>query len=270
MTKDSSQSPQVAFVSHGGGPTPLLGAEGHQQMVSGVQALAGTLRRPSAIMVISAHWEAPGPRLIAGPRPQLIYDYHGFPPAAYDIQYPAPGAPELAQQAAAQLQRQGFAAEADGERGFDHGMFVPLKLMFPEADIPCVQLSLLADLDPGRHMALGQALAQLDYPGLLILGSGLTFHNLRAFSSPNNSESRTMNESFEAWLMDTCSNTRLTETERHKKLAHWVRAPFARYCHPREEHLLPLHVCYGAAQRACDQVYQMQILGKQASAYRWD
>ncbi|MDX1381704.1 MAG: class III extradiol ring-cleavage dioxygenase [Xanthomonadales bacterium] len=261
---------QILFLSHGGGPLPLLGDESHREMVTGLQEIAATrLARPAAILVVSAHWEARLPTLTSGAMPPLIYDYYGFPPESYRITYPCPGAPELAGAVRGALRAAGFDAGLDEERGFDHGLFVPLKIMYPEADIPCVQLSLLQSLDAAEHLRLGAALAGLDHAGLLVIGSGFSFHNLRAFFAPDSPDSRRQNEAFEAWLIETCASRDLSEDERARRLTDWARAPFARYCHPREEHLLPLHVCYGMAGAACTEHFELEILNKKASLYLW-
>jgi aromatic ring-opening dioxygenase catalytic subunit (LigB family) len=261
---------QILFLSHGGGPLPLLGDAGHREMVASLQRIAAThLARPAAILLISAHWEERVPMLTGGAQPPLIYDYYGFPEASYRITYPCPGAPALARAVQRALREAGFDAELDEQRGFDHGLFVPLKLMYPEADIPCVQLSLLQSLDPAEHLRLGAALAGLDNEGLLVIGSGFSFHNLRAFFGPDSAESRSQNEAFEHWLIETCADPDLGEDERARRLRHWAQAPFARYCHPREEHLLPLHVCYGMAGSACTAHFELAIMNKQASFYLW-
>jgi aromatic ring-opening dioxygenase catalytic subunit (LigB family) len=259
----------IAYVSHGGGPLPLLGDQGHKDMVANLKQIAALLPRPAAIIVISAHWEAGKPTITAGSNPSLIYDYYGFPKESYEIQYPAPGAPGLARQVRALLAERGIPAVLDERRGFDHGLFVPLKIMYPQADIPCIQLSLVDSLDPREHIKLGAALSGLASAGILILGSGFSFHNLRAFFTPVTAEAQLMNESFERWLIDTCSNHDLAERERIGRLAGWEDAPGARYCHPREEHLLPLHVCYGLAGRACRTFFELHILGRKSSAYLW-
>lgn len=266
----NDRSAQILFLSHGGGPLPLLGDEGHREMVAGLQDIAATrLARPSAILVVSAHWEARVPTLTSGALPPLIYDYYGFPPESYRIAYPCPGAPGLADAAQVALSAAGLDARLDAERGFDHGLFVPLKIMYPEADIPCIQLSLLQSLDAGEHLRLGAALAELDHEGLLVIGSGFSFHNLRAFFGPDSAESRRQNEAFEAWLIETCASRDLSEDERARRLTGWTEAPFARYCHPREEHLLPLHVCYGMAGEACTEHFELDIMRKKASLYVW-
>ncbi|MGF2736822.1 DODA-type extradiol aromatic ring-opening family dioxygenase [Marinobacter sp. DUT-1] len=263
------KSTDVLFISHGGGPMPLLGDPGHREMVERLTEMAGKLRRPSAILVISAHWEESVPTITSGTNPSLIYDYYGFPPESYDIQYPCPGEPTLAGQVHAALGNAGIPARLDDHRGFDHGLFVPLKLMYPEADIPCVQLSLVNSLDAETHLAIGRALQALDYDNLLVIGSGFSFHNMRAFFTPNTPDIQQRNEAFEVWLEDTCTDTTISEAERADRLRHWDQAPYARFCHPREEHLLPLHVCYGLAGQAARTRFEATILGKQSGMFYW-
>ncbi|WP_198402619.1 DODA-type extradiol aromatic ring-opening family dioxygenase [Marinobacter salinus] len=191
-----------------------------------------------------------------GEHPQLIYDYYGFPEEAYDIRYPCPGEPALARQVYQALDQAGIPARLDDRRGFDHGLFVALKLMYPEADIPCVQLSLVNSLDAGAHLAIGRALRALDYDNLLVIGSGFSFHNMRAFFAANTPEIRARNQAFEDWLEQTCTDITMHESERAERLVQWDRAPHARFFHPREEHLLPdapepcsrygqIHYCHG-------------------------
>jgi len=259
----------ILFLSHGGGPLPLLGDPGHQEMVSGLQHVTTLIDKPSAILLISAHWEAPVATLTSGSQPELIYDYYGFPDESYEITYPCPGEPELAQVVHKALNDHNVSARLDDKRGFDHGLFVPLKIMYPDADIPCVQLSLLSSLDAREHIQLGKALADIDYPNLLIIGSGFSFHNMRAFFAKPTDETRAMNMAFEDWLLDTMTSAAISETDREARLVNWEQAPHARYCHPREEHLLPLHVCYGAAQCASRLHMGMSILNKRASVFLW-
>ncbi len=260
---------QILFLSHGGGPLPLLADPAHAEMVSCLQKIASVLRKPSAILVISAHWEETLPTITASENPSLIYDYYGFPEESYRISYPCKGEALLANKVYLQLERAGIVSSLDQQRGFDHGLFIPLKIMYPDADIPCVQLSLLGNLDPTQHINIGQALQHLDYENLLVIGSGFSFHNMKAFFTPESAESKANNESFESWLMDTCSNPNISEDERKKRFYEWEKAPGARYCHPREEHLLPLHVCYGIANRACTESFQVKILNKKSSMYLW-
>lgn len=260
---------QALFISHGGGPLPLLGDPGHQAMVEHLTALAARIKRPKAILIISAHWEESVATVTTNPSPELIYDYYGFPPQSYEIKYPCPGEPELAAKVAAAISQAGIEVEQDPKRGLDHGVFVPLKIMYPQADIPCIQLSLVNTLEPDQHIRIGQALSALDYDDLLILGSGFSFHNMRAFFSPNTPQTMALNKSFEDWLKHTLVADDISEVERVKLLSEWEQAPGARFCHPREEHLIPLHVCYGAAGRGADLSDAVVILNKQAGIFGW-
>lgn len=268
---DSKNVPKgsVLFLSHGGGPLPLLGDEAHEEMVALLKKVTPDLGNPSAILVISAHWEEDAPTITNGASPPLIYDYYGFPKEAYAIEYPAPGAPMLANKIFDLLKNHGIDANLTDQRGFDHGLFVPLKIMYPDAAIPCVQLSLLKSLRPDEHIRIGKVLAGLLEDNVLVIGSGFSFHNLKAFFAPSTTETQAMNEAFEHWLIDTCSSDRLSEPERERRLVNWESAPAARYCHPREEHLLPLHVCYGIAGAPARQVFRFEIMEKKASAYLW-
>jgi 4,5-DOPA dioxygenase extradiol len=259
----------IIYLPHGGGPLPLLGEPRHRELVEFLRQIPATLVSPAAIVVISAHWEKSLPTVTGGAAPPLLYDYDGFPEEAYSIAYPAPGEPRLARTLHRVLEENGIAANLDNQRGFDHGLFIPLKIMYPEADIPCVQLSLLTGLRPDEHLRLGQALRQLRRENLLIIGSGFSFHNLQAFFQAPTEEALTANADFEQWLFDTFADQELSEEERQKRLLHWEQSPGAGLCHPRAEHLLPLHVCYGMAGRAAARIYRMEIMGKKASAYIW-
>lgn len=241
----------VVFVPHGGGPMPLLGDANHRELTEFMRSLAAQLPRPDAIVVISAHWEEAVVSISHAPTPGMLFDYYGFPPESYEFRYPAPGHPALAEQIHQLLQSHQVAASLDDERAFDHGTFVPLLLTYPAADIPVVQVSLLSSLDPAAHIALGKALAPLREQGVLILGSGMSFHNMRAFFSQ---DPATPGKSglFDRWLTETLTEVGLPREEREQRLTHWATAPEGRFCHPREEHLLPLHVCWGAAQQASD------------------
>lgn len=261
--------PRAIFISHGGGPLPLLGDPGHREMVSCLQGIASSIPRPAAILMVSAHWEEPVPTVTAGSTPSLIYDYYGFPPESYEIQYPCVGEPSLAREVHRLLGNRGIDAKPDEARGFDHGVFVPLKIMYPEAEIPCVQLSLVDTLDPLPHIEMGNALENLADQNVLVIGSGFSFHNLSAFFAPDNAESLQLSASFEKWLQDVCTNGELREHERREMLINWRDAPGARFCHPREEHLLPLHVCYGVAQAPCTEASEVTIMNKKSSMYVW-
>lgn len=261
--------PQIFFLAHGGGPLPLLGDKGHVEMVESLQKITTTIRKPSAILLISAHWEEEVPTITSGENPSLIYDYFGFPEESYNITYPSLGEPSLASQVHKSLESAGITSKLDEHRGFDHGLFVPLKIMYPDADIPCVQLSLVKSLDPATHLQIGNALQNLEYENLLVIGSGFSFHNLRGIFSPETPESKVMNKSFESWLLETCGDPNLSEEERTQRLIHWEKAPGARFCHPREEHLLPLHVCSGLANSPATESFELYILDRKASMYLW-
>lgn len=257
-------APRSLYIPHGGGPMPLLGDPNHTEMIDYLQSLESSLDRPSAIVVISAHWEEVVPTITASPSPGMLFDYYGFPDFAYEFSYPAPGSRELADNLASALGSAGFAPRLDVERGFDHGVFVPLLLMYPAADIPVVQLSLVQGLDAADHIRLGEALRPALDDDVLVLGSGMSFHNMRAFSSgPNDPD----NLAFDEWLERVCTDDR-PEDERRRLLAEWESAPAARYNHPREEHLIPLHVCYGLGGGAATRTFNGTV-GKRVAAYSW-
>lgn len=261
----------ILYLPHGGGPLPLLGDAQHHGLVEFLTTITSRLDEPEAILVISAHWEAKQATVTSAAQPAIIYDYYHFPAAAYQIQYPAPGAPELAQTVVNLLHNKGIPAQLDDQRGFDHGLYVPLKLMYPDAEIPCIQLSLLHSLDPAKHIELGQALAPLRKQKLLILGSGLSFHNLKQFFT-SDAASAQHSEVFDRWLVDSCTNPELSPAQCEQRLIDWENAPSARFCHPREEHLLPLQVCFGAAMTAtpiAQLVFNEQLMGHKVSGLLW-
>ncbi|MGI9623159.1 MAG: DODA-type extradiol aromatic ring-opening family dioxygenase [Acidimicrobiales bacterium] len=262
---------RVLSIPHGGGPLPVMGDPSHQLMVDFLRGAEAEFGRPSAIVVVSAHWECQDPTLTAAPNPPLLYDYGGFPPETYQLQYPAPGDPELTSRIADMLSDAGFSPEATTDRGFDHGVFIPLLLMYPDATIPVVQLSLLAHLDPLAHIQMGAALQPLAADDILLVGSGFTFHNMNAFGPTHDaSGADPENEAFERWLRETCTSAELSEVERTQRLVHWFDAPGARWAHPREEHLIPLHVCYGAGgNQPGSVIFNDKVLGKRASGYAW-
>jgi aromatic ring-opening dioxygenase catalytic subunit (LigB family) len=236
----------VLFLSHGGGPWPWM----KDQMQGRYDRLEAALRevprlagkRPKAVLMISAHWEEPAFTLMTHPNPPMIYDYFGFPEYTYQVSYPAPGAPQLAERTRELLQSAGISARLDPQRGFDHGLYAPMVVMYPQADMPVLQLSLRSGLDPVQHLALGRALAPLRDEDVLIIGSGLSYHNLRAFGPAGKAPSA----AFDAWLLSAMAGD---GTDRANALVNWERAPAARLAHPREEHLLPLMVAAGAAER---------------------
>jgi 4,5-DOPA dioxygenase extradiol len=237
-------------------------------MVDFMTRLPSRLKKADAILVLSAHWEESAATLLGGQNPAMFYDYYGFPPEAYDITYPAPGNPPLADRIAGLLDKNNIPAHIDPQRGFDHGLFIPLRLMYPQAVIPSLQLSLLRGLDPGAHIALGRALRGLRNENILVIGSGFSFHNMGAFSWEGPDGPDPANDAFQNWLIETCAG-RLSQSERERRLIEWEKAPSARYCHPRGEHLLPLHVCLGMAEKPADLVFDDQILGKRSVAFLW-
>jgi len=264
----SRKKTQVVYFSHGGGPLPILGDESHRAMVDFMTRLPERLEKPEAILVVSAHWEENAPTLLGASNPPLFYDYYGFPDQAYTLKYPAPGASGLAGKIAGLLEENGIAARVDTRRGFDHGLFIPLKLMYPAADIPATQMSLMRGLHPARHIELGKALRSLMHENILVIGSGFSFHNMGAFSWSGNSRPDPDNDEFQNWLVETCAGP-IVQDEREKRLIRWEQAPSARYCHPREEHLLPLHVCTGMAGGRADLIFDDAILGKRSVAFLW-
>jgi aromatic ring-opening dioxygenase catalytic subunit (LigB family) len=237
-------------------------------MVAFLRQLPDRFPKPDAVVVISAHWEENVPTIIAGETPSLFFDYYGFPEESYELSYPAPGNPQLAVRVAGLLDLQDIPSKIDTDRGFDHGLFIPMLLTFPRADIPMIQVSLIRGLDPGKHIALGRALRPLADENILIVGSGFSFHNMRAFDWSNANRPDPDNDAFQDWLIDVCTGDHSTAA-RQRMLEEWSEAPHARYCHPREEHLLPLHVCYGVAGAAADVIFDDYILGKRAIALRW-
>lgn len=259
---------QIVYFSHGGGPLPILGDESHRAMVEFMRQLPSQLRVPDTILVISAHWEESAATLLGAPYPPMLYDYYGFPDEAYDITYPASGSPDLANRIGAILHSTGIPVRIDAQRGFDHGLFIPLKLMYPNADIPALQLSLLRGLDPAAHIALGRALRKLKDENILIIGSGFSFHNMKAFFRQAVNMPDPANDAFQDWLIEVCTG-QLPESERDQHLIDWENAPSARYCHPREEHLLPLHICFGMADKPAKVIFDDYILGKRGIAFLW-
>jgi 4,5-DOPA dioxygenase extradiol len=265
----SQRKAPLLFIPHGGGPLPLLNDDAHRQLIGFLTRLTQGWVKPAAIIVVSAHWEAPLATITAAPQPQLIYDYSGFPEQAYRIRYPATGAPELAQRLRGLLLDQGIEAQLDQRRGFDHGLFVPLKLMFPAADIPCLQISLLQGLQPQAHIALGKALSSLRQHNICIIGSGFSFHNMSAFFVPDQ-QSDARNAAFQDWIIAACCDSELSAIQREQQLLAWRTAPFAEFCHPRAEHLMPLHVCLGAAEgAAAELVFDELVLGKRCCGLVW-
>ena len=233
------------FVSHGGGPLPIM--ERNSQISEHLASLASHCggRAPSAILVVSAHWESAKVKITTAAKPLLLFDYDGFPPETYAYRYDCPGpSPALGARIQSLLSAEGIPCEGDAARGLDHGVFVPLLLAWPSATIPVLQLSLHSSLDPKLHLRMGRALAPLRDEGVLIVGSGSSVHNLEAFFSPS-SELTEASHTFDAFLARASA---MPSAERAAALTAWEHAtPVSRLMHPREEHLLPLMVAAGAA-----------------------
>ncbi|MDR1969140.1 MAG: dioxygenase [Burkholderiaceae bacterium] len=234
------------FISHGGGPWPWMKQEtGHayDQLEAALADMPRQIGRPpAAVLMVSAHWEEPVFSVMGHPRPPMIYDYGGFPAHTYQVHYDAPGWPELARRVQSLIEAAGLPVRVDSQRGFDHGMFSPMAVIYPKADVPVVQLSLRRGLEPAEHIALGRAIAPLRDDNVLIIGSGLSYHNLRAFGPQAREESK----AFDDWLAETVLGA--TGEQRNRRLLQWQSAPAARIAHPREEHLIPLMVAVGAAE----------------------
>jgi aromatic ring-opening dioxygenase catalytic subunit (LigB family) len=256
------------YIPHGGGPWPFMPERAAMlgsltAFLRGLLTDAGTL--PRAVVVVSGHWEEPVPTVSSRRDYSMFYDYYGFPEHTYALQYPAPGSPEVAGAVVDALAAAGFPAATEHERGYDHGVFVPFMLVDPAATIPVVPLSLVAGLDPARHIAIGRALAPLRKDGILIVGSGMSFHNLRALYAGADVLARS--KTFDAWLNDAVTGE---PALRDARLAAWAAAPEARFAHPREEHLLPLMVAAGAAEGDRGQrVYSDAIMGAATSGFRF-
>jgi len=268
ITLAKHRAPAV-FIPHGGGPMPLLNEPGQQNLATFLRQLPERYERPCAILVVSAHWEAPRATLLGADKPSLLFDYYGFPPETYEYQYPADNPAPVRVRVQQLLEQAGLPLDTDPERGYDHGVFVPLMLMLPELDIPVLQLSLVEGLDPQTHIALGEALSGLRDEGVMILGSGFSFHNMSVMRNGTES-ARAINSEFHDWLANTLTDPALLPEQRIQKMIAWEQAPGARFSHPREEHLLPLPVCLGAAGgQAGEILFDDTVLGYRTFCVIW-
>ena len=272
MDASTSAAMPTYFIPHGGGPCffmdwRLMGgpADTWDKLRDWLAALIGTLpARPKAILVISGHWEEPVFTASAAANPGMIYDYSGFPAHTYELSYPAPGSPELAARVVDLLAAAGLPARTDPARGFDHGVFVPFLIIDPAAQIPVVSMSLKADLDPEEHLRAGRALGALRDEGVLIVGSGMSYHNMRAFRTPAATQP---SATFDQWLTNVVSDE---PRARWNELARWADAPAGRQSHPREEHLIPLMVAAGAAGNAPGvRAFTDNVMEADISAFRF-
>ncbi|MCU1298013.1 MAG: dioxygenase [Acidobacteriaceae bacterium] len=255
------------YIPHGGGPCFFMDWNPPgtwDKMAAWLRGLGASIgEKPKAVVVISGHWERDEFTVASNARPPLIYDYSGFPPHTYELKYLAPGSPTLAHRVRELLGNAGITSRLDAERGFDHGVFIPFKLIYPNADVPIVQLSLRAALDPAAHIRVGEALSKLRNERVLIVGSGMSYHNMRGFGGAAQGPSDT----FDTWLTGAVTGDAKT---RNEELAQWQNAPAARQSHPREEHLIPLMVAAGAAgEDVGRKIFSDRVMGATVSAYQF-
>ena len=258
------------FLPHGGGPCFWIDGpapfsrqawENLRRYLSGI--LESLPARPKAFLVVTAHWEEAQPTVSVAADPGMIFDYYGFPAHTYELRYPAPGAPAIGRRAIELVRAAGLPVAEDAERGYDHGVFVPMLIVDPDAHIPVVMVSLQRDLDPAQHIAFGRALAPLRDEGVVVAGSGMSYHDLRHFRDGDGRDS----EIFDAWLGEAAT---AAPEARRRALTQWAEAPAGRACHPREEHLLPLMVVAGAASDSAGvRDFHDVIGGKTISAFRF-
>ncbi len=267
----SSFTVPIIFIPHGGGPMPLLNEPNHRSLIQFLKSIGSKLGKPKAILIISAHWEAGIATASSADNPDVIYDYSGFPAESYKLTYPASGNPELAHHVSKLINDHGLTATTNATRGFDHGTFIPLTLMYPLADIPVVQLSLVNTLDPQHHIDIGKAIGKLREQGVLIVGSGFSFHNMDALQL-DSEEVAHKSQLFDTWLNHVVTSDSLSLQQKEDALVHWKQAPEALFSHPREEHLLPLHVCFGAAvssNATATNVFDEIMFDAKVSGFLW-
>ncbi|MDF2119783.1 class III extradiol ring-cleavage dioxygenase [Roseiarcaceae bacterium H3SJ34-1] len=261
----SDQQMPTLFLSHGSPMTALH----HSAARDFLESYAAELPRPKAILIASAHFESRQPFVTADEKPEMIYDFGGFPQALFDMKYPAPGSPELAVRAATMLQGAGFEAHPVTGRGFDHGTWVPLKLMYPGADIPVVQLSVQTQKGAAHHLSLGEALRPLRDEGVLIVGSGSLTHNLYELSRRRSDLDAPVLDwvkDFAEWIAEKIEAGDADAIADYK-----AKAPFAKENHPSEEHFLPLPFAMGAGGGKGKRVHSSYDYGLLSmDAYRFD
>lgn len=269
MTTTHNKKWPTLFISHGGGPWPWMDfgpSNPYRGLTEYLQKMPAAVGgKPKAILVISGHWEEKDFTVMTSLKPPMLYDYYGFPAETYAIRYAASGSAALVARVQELLGQARIPLLTDGTRGYDHGTFVPLAVSFPEADVPVVQLSMKKGYDVGDHLKLGQALEPLRSEGILIIGSGLSYHNLREFGQPRAIPAA---QEFDRWLNEAITTADLKARE--ENLKRWAAAPSARLAHPREDHLIPLMVAAGAASsELATRVYTDQMFGLAVSGYQF-
>ena len=256
------------FISHGGGPWPWLPdmRKGMATLEASLAAMPSELpEKPKAILMISGHWEQDDFAVMGATNPPMVYDYGGFPAFTYQIKYSAPGAPVIAARVVELLKVAGLPTHLNTTQGFDHGVFAPMQIIYPEANVPLFQVAIRHDYNPAAHIALGRALAPLRDEGDLIVGSGLSYHNMRGFGP----QGKLPSAEFDAWLYGALM---AAPAKREEMLLNWEKAPSARACHPQEDHLIPMMAAVGAAgnEKATRVYYDQAVFGNiTASSYRF-
>jgi aromatic ring-opening dioxygenase catalytic subunit (LigB family) len=272
-TSTNTRLPTI-YLPHGAGPWPFMeipaafGPQAEWEGLAEYLRALGRAIRPTAVLMISAHWEEARPTVSSAAQPAMLYDYGGFPANTYRLSYPAPGSPALADRVRELLSGAGIANDEDGRRGYDHGTFVPLMLIYPEAAIPVVQLSLQRNLDPQAHLDIGRALQPLRAEGVLIVGSGMSYHNMRAFFRPD-PHAAVAGAQFDDWL--TAAVEESDPVARSQRLVQWEQAPGGIASHqPTYEHLTPLFVAAGAAGADSGRrTYSGRLIGMPVSGFQF-
>lgn len=263
----------AVFVNHGGGPMPLLGDKDHVGLTNFLRhdlQKHVDFKNLKAIILVTAHWEESKVTISSGKQHNLYFDYYGFPPESYKYTYPAQGDPILAGRIQEALKKSGLDAKLDPKRGWDHGVFVPMMLINPEANIPIVQISVLSSQDPEEHYKLGQVMHQFRKEGVAIIGSGMSYHNMREFMYSRNLQ-KVVNKEFDDFLNEVC--TADDETIRKKGFISWREQPGASEAHPPRaaEHFMPLVVIAGAGgSKAGQRIFNWDMSGTfRLSGFIW-
>ncbi|KAL6228987.1 Extradiol ring-cleavage dioxygenase, class III enzyme, subunit B [Aspergillus navahoensis] len=269
----------VICIPHGGGPLPLMKHPSHAEMVKSWTTKArkilqlGTRDAPRAIIVVTAHFSEKEPTISSAEKHSLYYDYYGFPESTYSIKYDAPGSSLVAQTIARVFRDAGFSPVLDDQRGWDHGVFIPLKLIAPEAEVPVIQLSVLASESISDHFRIGKALRALRDQNVAILGSGFaSFHN-NSLLAGQGFDLAFLKEKNDEWSKAVTDATQETDVEvREEKFRGWRNWPHADLMHPPYggEHFMPLVVCAGAGGEGKASTYTDDFLGLDIYTYYWE